>query len=121
METPSPYHPPVKRSLSIAGHQTSISLEPLFWEMLKAAAAHEGLAVAALVARIDAERIALDSTIALASGRQCASARAGIAGGGPAGAPHPRFGVGPAPAPPLPCRSCSLSRISIPPLDLNQC
>ena len=27
METPSPYHPPVKRSLSIAGHQTSISLD----------------------------------------------------------------------------------------------
>ena len=53
----SPYHPPLKRSLSIAGHQTSISLEPLFWEMLKAAAAREGLAVAALVARIDAERI----------------------------------------------------------------
>ena len=53
----SPYHPPVKRSLSIAGHQTSISLEPLFWEMLQAAAAAEGMAVAALVARIDAERI----------------------------------------------------------------
>lgn len=55
--TPSPYHPPVKRSLSIAGHQTSISLEPLFWDMLRAAAAREELAIAALVARIDAERI----------------------------------------------------------------
>ena len=52
MDAPSPYHPPVKRSLSISGHQTSISLEPLFWEMLKAAAARQGLAVAALVARI---------------------------------------------------------------------
>ncbi len=39
MNTPSPYHPPVKRSLSIAGHKTSISLEPLFWEMLRTAAA----------------------------------------------------------------------------------
>jgi len=64
---PSPYHPPVKRSLSIAGHQTSISLEPLFWEMLKAAAAREGLAIAALVARIDAERIKSPTPPGLAS------------------------------------------------------
>lgn len=53
----APYHPPVKRSIEIAGHKTSISLEPLFWDLLKRAAAEEGLAVAALVARIDAERI----------------------------------------------------------------
>lgn len=63
----SPYHPPVKRSLSIAGHQTSISLEPLFWDMLKAAAAREGLAIAALVARIDAERIKSPTPPGLAS------------------------------------------------------
>ena len=50
----SPYHPPVKRSLSIAGHQTSISLEPLFWDELQRVAAEEGLPVNALVARIDA-------------------------------------------------------------------
>jgi predicted DNA-binding ribbon-helix-helix protein len=53
----APYHPPVKRSVEIAGHKTSISLEPLFWDMLKAAAAAEGLPLNALVARIDAERI----------------------------------------------------------------
>ncbi|MEE4315483.1 MAG: ribbon-helix-helix domain-containing protein, partial [Erythrobacter sp.] len=53
----NPYHPPVKRSLAIAGHKTSISLEPLFWDMLRDAAQAEGVAVAALVARIDAERI----------------------------------------------------------------
>lgn len=52
------YHPPVKRSVEIAGHKTSISLEPLFWGMLKAAADREGLPLNALVARIDAERIA---------------------------------------------------------------
>jgi predicted DNA-binding ribbon-helix-helix protein len=63
----SPYHPPVKRSLSIAGHQTSISLEPLFWEMLKSAAAREDMAVAALVARIDAERIKSPTPPGLAS------------------------------------------------------
>jgi len=55
---PTPYHPPVKRSVEIAGHKTSISLEPLFWDMLRAAAVDEGLPVNALVARIDAERIA---------------------------------------------------------------
>ena len=54
----TPYHPPMKRSVEIAGHKTSISLEPLFWEMLKAAARSEGLPINALVARIDAERIA---------------------------------------------------------------
>lgn len=67
MEMPSPYHPPVKRSLAIAGHKTSISLEPLFWDMLKDAAAREGVAVAALVARIDAERIKSPTPPGLAS------------------------------------------------------
>ena len=52
------YHPPVKRSVEIAGHKTSISLEPLFWDMLRKAAELEGLPLNALVARIDAERIA---------------------------------------------------------------
>jgi len=52
------YHPPVKRSVEIAGHKTSISLEPLFWDWLRAAAEAEGLPLNALVARIDAERIA---------------------------------------------------------------
>ena len=54
----TPFHPPVKRSVEIAGHKTSISLEPLFWELLKQAAAAEGLPINALVARIGAERIA---------------------------------------------------------------
>lgn len=51
------YHPPVKRSVEIAGHKTSISLEPLFWHLLRNAADLEGLPINALVARIDAERI----------------------------------------------------------------
>jgi predicted DNA-binding ribbon-helix-helix protein len=63
----NPYHPPVKRSLAIAGHKTSISLEPLFWDMLREAAAAEGVAVAALVARIDAERIKSPTPPGLAS------------------------------------------------------
>ncbi|MDP3549691.1 MAG: ribbon-helix-helix domain-containing protein [Novosphingobium sp.] len=55
-----PYHPPVKRSVEIAGHKTSISLEPLFWDMLRDAAVVEGVPINALVARIDAERIKSD-------------------------------------------------------------
>lgn len=62
-----PYHPPVKRSVAIAGHQTSISLEPLFWDMLRAAAAGEGVSVNTLVARIDAERIKSPTPPGLAS------------------------------------------------------
>lgn len=61
-----PYHPPVKRSLAIHGHKTSISLEPLFWTMLKTAAAREELAMAQLVARIDGERIKADPAPGLA-------------------------------------------------------
>ena len=62
----TPYHPPVKRSIAIDGHKTSISLEPVFWVMLKAAAAREGVAMAGLVARIDAERIRADPAPGLA-------------------------------------------------------
>jgi predicted DNA-binding ribbon-helix-helix protein len=57
MGPPPPYHPPVKRSVTINRHQTSISLEPLFWDMLKNTAEARGQAVNALVAEIDAERI----------------------------------------------------------------
>ncbi len=51
------YHPPVKRSVTIAGHETSISLEPAFWQALERAARELGMPVNALVARIDAARI----------------------------------------------------------------
>jgi len=62
----APYHPPVKRSVEIAGHKTSVSLEPLFWDMLQAAATREGLPVNALVGRIDEERIASATPCGLA-------------------------------------------------------
>ena len=61
------YHPPVKRSVEIAGHKTSISLEPLFWDMLRSAAAAEKTPINALVARVDAERIAAETPPGLAS------------------------------------------------------
>ena len=58
---------PVKRSIMIAGHATSISLEPVFWDALRRAAEAEGLPLSALVARIDAERIAAPDPANLAS------------------------------------------------------
>lgn len=47
---------PEKRSFSIHGHRTSISLEAPFWEALKEAAASEGLSLASLIAKIDDAR-----------------------------------------------------------------
>lgn len=46
----------MKRSVTIAGHRTSVSLEAEFWEALKAIAAERGVALAALMAEIDAGR-----------------------------------------------------------------
>lgn len=54
------YAPPTKRSVLIAGHQTSISLEPMFWRALEAAARQRGCPVNALVAEIDAARLNAD-------------------------------------------------------------
>lgn len=62
-----PYHPPVKRSIAIEGHKTSISLEPVFWDMLKQAAADADMPVSKLVAKIDVERIQSDTPPGLAS------------------------------------------------------
>jgi predicted DNA-binding ribbon-helix-helix protein len=47
---------PGKRSLAIAGHRTSISLEQPFWDGLRAIARERCITVAALVAAIDAVR-----------------------------------------------------------------
>ncbi|MEL7738116.1 ribbon-helix-helix domain-containing protein [Citromicrobium bathyomarinum] len=61
------YHPPVKRSVEIAGHKTSITLEPVFWEMLRDAAQARGVPVNAIVAQIDVERLDADEPTGLAS------------------------------------------------------
>jgi predicted DNA-binding ribbon-helix-helix protein len=45
-----------KRSVNLAGHQTSLALEPAFWAVLERMAAAEGLALAALILRLDRER-----------------------------------------------------------------
>ncbi|WP_294200888.1 ribbon-helix-helix domain-containing protein [uncultured Sphingomonas sp.] len=58
---------PVKRSITIAGHATSISLEPVFWAALEDAALAHALPLSALVAEIDALRIVADDPPNLAS------------------------------------------------------
>lgn len=58
---------PIKRSMMIAGHATSISLEPVFWDSLREAAEDERLPLNALVARIDAERVEARDPVNLAS------------------------------------------------------
>ena len=58
---------PVKRSITIAGHQTSISLEPVFWRSLEEASRAHALPLSALVAEIDVLRIAAEDPPNLAS------------------------------------------------------
>jgi predicted DNA-binding ribbon-helix-helix protein len=47
---------PVKRSLTLRGHRTSVSLEPEFWEEFRRLAAARGMAVNALAAEVDDAR-----------------------------------------------------------------
>lgn len=55
----------IKRSLSIAGHRTSVSLEEIFWSELRAIAEQRAMSVAALVAEIDAARAEANLSSAL--------------------------------------------------------
>jgi predicted DNA-binding ribbon-helix-helix protein len=48
--------PVVKRSIVIAGHKTSVSLEDAFWKGLKEIASDRDLTLSDMVASIDAER-----------------------------------------------------------------
>ena len=48
--------PVSKRSIVIAGHKTSVSLEDEFWNSLKEIAGERGMTLAELVAAIDANR-----------------------------------------------------------------
>ncbi|QJB70426.1 ribbon-helix-helix domain-containing protein [Parasphingorhabdus halotolerans] len=67
LKDPDIFHPPVKRSITIAGHQTSITLEPLFWDLLKAASEQRDLPLNALVAQIDVLRLEADEPPGLAT------------------------------------------------------
>lgn len=64
---PGGFAGPVKRSITIAAHQTSISLEPIFWEALEAEAVARSLPLSALVAAIDHARIGAEDPPNLAS------------------------------------------------------
>jgi predicted DNA-binding ribbon-helix-helix protein len=48
---------PTKRSVTIAAHETSVSLEPVYWAALEQAAIEQSLPLNALIARIDVERL----------------------------------------------------------------
>jgi len=61
------YRSAVKRSVTIAGHPTSIRLEPAYWDMLNAESLRLGLPLNALVARIDSERSMVQPAPNLAS------------------------------------------------------
>ncbi|MBA2771895.1 MAG: ribbon-helix-helix domain-containing protein [Sphingomonas sp.] len=67
MAAGAPYGAPVKRSVTIAGHETSIALEPMFWAALERSAADRRLPLNALIARIDAERLEAPTPPNLAS------------------------------------------------------
>ena len=47
---------PVKRSVTVAGHRTSLSLEPEFWDALKSIAQGDARTVSGLIGEIDAAR-----------------------------------------------------------------
>lgn len=47
---------PVKRSLTLRGHRTSVSLEDIFWDAFRAFAEADGQTINGLAARIDAGR-----------------------------------------------------------------
>ena len=48
---------PSKRSVTISGHETSVSLEPMFWRELERAAEGAGKPLNALIAEVDALRL----------------------------------------------------------------
>ncbi|MBK1657130.1 ribbon-helix-helix domain-containing protein [Paracraurococcus ruber] len=67
-----------KRSFALAGHRTSVALEPEFWLVLEEAARRLGLSLAALVTEVDTARA--DAAQPLASAlrlRALAEARRG--------------------------------------------
>lgn len=55
-----------KRSFRLAGHATSVALEPAFWAVLEAQAAQKGQSLAALVAEVDSARAEGDLPLASA-------------------------------------------------------
>jgi predicted DNA-binding ribbon-helix-helix protein len=50
----------IKRSITIAGHSTSVSLEEEFWQSLQDIASSKNISVAALIRDIDETRVKAD-------------------------------------------------------------
>jgi predicted DNA-binding ribbon-helix-helix protein len=46
----------IKHSFSLAGHRTSVALEPEFWDVLTEIAETRGMVLSSLIADLDAER-----------------------------------------------------------------
>lgn len=65
-----------KRSFTLSGHATSVALEPDFWAVLDETAKARGIAMAALVGEVDANR----ETANLASALRCFALRQALAG-----------------------------------------
>lgn len=59
---------PEKRSITIAGHATSVSLEPVFWDALRDMAAEKNQTVPDLIRALDADArdASLSSTLRVA-------------------------------------------------------
>jgi predicted DNA-binding ribbon-helix-helix protein len=81
-----------KRSFALAGHRTSIALEPAFWAALEAEAARRGLPLVRLVAEADAARV--DPALPLASALRVLALAAAQKHDLPAGSEPPGGGVG---------------------------
>ncbi|NBV60749.1 MAG: aryl-sulfate sulfotransferase [Rhodobacteraceae bacterium] len=47
---------PIKHSLTLQGHRTSVTLEPEFWQAFRTIAEEKGIALNALAAEVDAGR-----------------------------------------------------------------
>lgn len=71
---------PTKRSLTLRGHRTSVTLEPSFWSAFQRLAAQEGRSVNALAAEIDAARVERDPGVSLASAMRTAILAAALEG-----------------------------------------
>ncbi len=64
---PAPAAGIAKRSVTLARHRTSLSLEPVFWELLQQEAQRQALPLAQLVAAIDRARTAEGAAVNLSS------------------------------------------------------
>ena len=75
------FGPPRKRSVTIAGHETSVSLEPMFWQLLEQAAQERAIPLSGLIAEVDAERLSWRPTPNLTSALRQWLLRKALGGG----------------------------------------